>query len=145
MLFWNFWSRELLWSFLVCISTNIYTFLNWSHTKCNKSSLFTKTFHITILANMKFILYRNNSKTQSSHLKTKSAFLFSFTRPTEQRCSTNETNWCENDSSLGISESNCVLHSKVSWKSPQLTLVHDWSISANCIFKYVIIPITSPM
>ena len=94
---------------------------------------------------MKIILYRNNSKTQSSHLKTKSAFLWSFTRVAEPRCSTNETNWCENDSWLGNSESNCVLDSKVSWKSPQLPLVHDWSISANSIFKYVIIPITSPI
>ena len=94
---------------------------------------------------MKFILYRNNSKTQSSHLKTKSFFLFSSTPVGEQCCRTNESNTCENELSLGNSESNCAFVFQSFMKSPQLTLVHGWGISVNWICKYVIIPTTSPM
>ena len=58
---------------------------------------------------MKFILYRNNSKLQSSYLKTKCVLLFTFTDATRASSFTNEEKGWENDFQRKNSESNCAL------------------------------------
>ena len=56
---------------------------------------------------MKFILYRNNSKSQSSYLKAKCVLLFTSVDATRESSFTNEAKGCENDFQPKNSESNC--------------------------------------